>query len=242
MLIVEGLKMPELRRPLLLDLYCCAGGAAVGYHRAGFEVIGVDIEPRPHYPFEMWVMDALSLDYERLLMFDAIHASPPCQAYTSITSGARKRGKEYPDLYRQTKAMLEATGRPYIIENVPGSPAKGIGLCGTMFGLKVMRHRIFESNIKLELPSTRCSCHEHRIGEGFVTVAGDSSTKAQGLAALAIDWPMSKWECNQAIPPAYTEFLGQQLLTSLMSGPAINLVPMKQQRQFYIQAELPLYA
>src|SRR5579863_7270873 len=131
----------------ILDLCCCAGGAAVGYARAGFEVVGVDIDPQPHYPFEFWQMDALRLNYAQLLTFDAIHASPPCQGYCTVTSSARRRGVVYPDIYRPIKRMLVASGLPYIIENVPGSPARNaVKLCGTQFGLKVYRHRLFESN------------------------------------------------------------------------------------------------
>lgn len=205
-----------MQRFRLLDLCCCAGAASVGYHRTGFEVVGVDIEPRPHYPFEFWQRDALTLTYDDLMQFDAIHASPPCQGYCTITASARKRGKEYPDLYAPIKAMLVASGLPYVIENVPGSPLRGaVGLCGTMFGLGVMRHRLFESNVPLALPLTPCTCKQHRIGEGFVTVAGDLSSKADAMAGMRIDWPMSKWEVNQSIPPAYTEFVGRQLIAHL---------------------------
>jgi DNA (cytosine-5)-methyltransferase 1 len=201
-------------KPRMLDLYCGAGGAAVGYARAGFDVTGVDLVEQPDYPFAFWHGDALALDYEKLLSFDAIHASPPCQAYCSITSSARKRGLIYPDLYARTKSMLIAAGLPYIIENVPGSPSRNaIKLCGTMFGLGVFRHRLFESNVRLQLPAVHCSCYQNRIGAGFVTVAGDSSTKAEGFEGMGIDWRMSKKQLNEAIPPAYTEFLGRQLMS-----------------------------
>ncbi len=207
--------------PRLLDLCCCAGGGAVGYHRAGFEVVGVDIEDQPNYPFEFWRMDALRLTYEQLLTFDAIHASPPCQSYTTITSSARRRGVTYPDIYRQVKTMLVATGKPYIIENVPGSPARNcIKLCGTQFGLRVFRHRLFESNFALQLPDIPCTCKKVYIGQsGYVTVAGSSSTKSEGLAAMKIDWPMLKDELNEAIPPAFTEFVGRQMISILDANP-----------------------
>jgi DNA (cytosine-5)-methyltransferase 1 len=202
-------------KPRLLDLYCGAGGAGVGYARAGWDVTGVDLIAQPDYPFTFWRGDALALDYEKLLAFDAIHASPPCQAYCTITSSARKRGIVYPDLYARTKSMLVASGLPYIIENVPGSPSRNaIKLCGTMFGLGVFRHRLFESNIRMQLPATACTCYKNKIGEGFVTVAGDSSTKAEGAAGMGIDWHISKRQLNEAIPPAYTEFLGRQLMSS----------------------------
>lgn len=200
-------------KPRLLDLYCGAGGAAVGYSRAGWDVTGVDLVAQPDYPFAFWKGDALALDYEKLLSFDAIHASPPCQAYCTITSSARKSGMVYPDLYLKTKAMLVASGLPYIIENVPGSPSRNaIKLCGTMFGLGVFRHRLFESNVRLQLPATACTCYKNRIGDGFVTVASDSSTKSEGAAGMGIDWHISKRQLNEAIPPAYTEFLGRQLM------------------------------
>jgi DNA (cytosine-5)-methyltransferase 1 len=197
----------------LLDLCCGLGGAATGYARAGFTVTGVDVVPQPDYPFEFWQMDALTLDYEKLLTFDAIHASPPCQAYSKSTAVVRQRGKVYPDMYQPFKRMLIASGKPYVIENVPGSPARGIGLCGTMFNLGVFRHRIFESNVPLRLPEQRCSCSSHRIGDGYVTVAGDACTKLEALAAMGIDWPVSsKEQLVEAIPPAYTEWIGLQLI------------------------------
>lgn len=205
----------------MLDLCCGLGGAAVGYARAGFKVTGVDLLPQPDFPYEFWCMNALALDYEKLRMFDFIHVSPPCQEYSRATAVPRKHGKSYPDLYRPFKAMLIASGKPYIIENVVGSPVKGIGLCGTMFGLGVFRHRIFESNIPLSLPATPCTCTSKRIGEGYVTVAGDASTKLEALAAMQIDWVSHKtlkWQVNQAIPPAYTEFLGKQAIEHLAPG------------------------
>jgi hypothetical protein len=202
--------------PKLLDLYCGAGGCGVGYSRAGFEVVGVDIQPRPHYPFEFWQMDALAVTYEQLAGFDAIHASPPCQGYCTITSSARRRGIVYPDLYHQTKSMLVASGKPFIIENVVGSPARNaVKLCGTQFGLAVFRHRLFESNFALTLPQTPCTCHRKNIGKGYFTAVGDSSRKSEMLAAMSIDWKMSKKEVAEAIPPAYTEFLGRQLISIL---------------------------
>lgn len=199
----------------ILDLFSGAGAAGMGYYRAGFEVVGVDIEDRPTYPFEFWRMDALDLDYEKLDLFDVIHASPPCQQYSRSTALARRRGKTYPDLYQPVKAMLVAAGKPYVIENVMGSPVRGIGLCGTMFGLGVFRHRVFESNIPLQLPEQRCVCSQRRIGKGYVTVAGDSCTKLEALGAMGIHWRMSKDEVTQAIPPAFTEFIGRQIYEKL---------------------------
>jgi len=193
----------------LLDLFCGAGGAAVGYWRAGWDVTGVDLAPQPFYPFEFIQGNALALDYKFLMRFDAIHASPPCQQYSSGSALARKRGKVYPDLIHPVRAMLKAYGGPYIIENVVGAPVHGIGLCGTMFGLGVRRHRIFESNVTLPLPETPCTCYEHR-GE-FVTVAGEQYRKGDGAAAMGIDWPIDKHQLTEAIPPAYTQYLGEEL-------------------------------
>lgn len=204
----------------LLDLFCGLGGASVGYARAGFDVVGVDIERQPDYPFEFWRLDALALDYERLLSFDAIHASPPCQQYSRASALSRRAGVAYPDLYAPTKRMLIASGLPYIIENVVGSPVKGIGLCGTMFGLAVFRHRVFESNVWLELPATPCTCSQKRIGQGYITVAGNSARKAEAAAAMGIDWVADsrKHQLFQAIPPAFTEYLGKQLFERIRTG------------------------
>jgi DNA (cytosine-5)-methyltransferase 1 len=200
-------------RPRILDLFCGGGGAGVGFFYAGFDVVGVDLNDQPFYPFEFIKADALSLDYEFLMSFDAIHASPPCQQYSTGGALARKRGKQYPDLFRPVHRMLTAAGLPYVIENVVGSPAQGIGLCGSMFGLGVRRHRIFQSNVPLTLPDTPCTCSDHH-GE-YITVAGSSFTKNEGALAMGIDWPIDKFQLKEAIPPAYTEHIGKQLIAHL---------------------------
>lgn len=206
------------RQLIILDLFCCGGGAAMGYKRAGFQVIGVDIDPQPNYPFDFWQMDALSLNYEQMLMFDVIHASPPCQQYSRSTAMQRKHGKVYPDLFEPTKRMLIASGKPYVIENVQGSPIRGgLGLCGTMFELGVFRHRLFESNIPLFAPVMPCTCSAECIDKvNYFTVAGNMCTKAQGLPAMGIDWSMTRYQMNQAIPPVYTEFVGKQIYEHLV--------------------------
>src|SRR5690348_13600467 len=150
-----------MSRPKLLDLFCGAGGAAMGYHRAGFDVVGVDIKPQPRYPFEFHQGDALDPTYRDpwfepwwIDTFNAIHASPPCQAYTK----ARKlQGKEHPDLIGPTRELLKATGLPYVIENVPGAPlVDPVVLEGQMFeGLATQRARWFETNWPLEVPFLR---------------------------------------------------------------------------------------
>ncbi len=220
-------------RPRLLDLFCGAGGAAMGYYRAGFDVVGVDIEPQPHYPFEFYRKDALEhlavLNASSIYgwAFDAIHASPPCQAYSDLQ---RRSGWEYPKLIEPVREVLEATRLPYIIENVPEAPLKfPVILCGTMFpGLRVIRHRGFESNSPLFAPPHRQShplvfTHDKRKGHyglldqgvDFVQVTGGGNcTVANKRDAMGIDWMTGK-ELNEAIPPAYTEYIGHRLMEYL---------------------------
>jgi DNA (cytosine-5)-methyltransferase 1 len=216
-------------RPRLLDLFCGAGGAAVGYHRAGFDVVGVDIVPQPHYPFEFVQDDALVYLSERdglHLPFDAIHASPPCQAYSSLT-GRWARQHLHPDLVAVTRELLQATGLPYVIENVEGAPLENPArLCGSWFGLDLHRHRLFETN--WALMSTPCSHHWQRprfrsldkrqkipaavVGvHGHLNYAGERELREQ---AMGIDW-MTPAELVEAIPPAYTELIGHQLLQTV---------------------------
>ena len=211
--------------PRLLDLFCGAGGAAMGYSRAGFEVVGVDIKPQPHYPFEFHQADALEYVSEHGREFDAIHASPPCQAYSSAT----RVPSDHPDLYGPTRTALIAAGLPYVIENVMGAPYdSGVLLCGSMFGLEadgewLQRHRNFETSWFMFQPA-----HHHRRGRP-ATVTGNSFTRevsewdhsrqvpfplAQRL--MGIDWT-TRDELGQAIPPAYTEWIGRALLAALTS-------------------------
>jgi DNA (cytosine-5)-methyltransferase 1 len=214
-------------KPRLLDLFCGAGGAAMGYHRAGFEVVGVDINPQPHYPFEFHQADALAFIEEGMLtqgdywtgqvgFFDAIHASPPCQAYSWA---AKRWNVERADLVEPTRDLLQATGLPYVIENVIGAPLyQPLTLCGTQFGLEVIRHRLFESNVMLMAPGVKCR-HEGSVKDGtYVTVAGHGGDNIKGRGsraakqrAMGIDW-MTDAELNEAIPPAYTEWIGRQLI------------------------------
>jgi DNA (cytosine-5)-methyltransferase 1 len=141
------------KKPRLLDLFCCAGGAGVGYSRAGFEVVGVDINPQPRYPFEFVQADALNLDADFIATFDAIHASPPCQSYSDL---AKRNGNahEWPRLIEPVRELLVSTGLPYVIENVDGAPLiDAVVLCGTMFPrLRVLRHRLFEANFTILTP------------------------------------------------------------------------------------------
>ncbi len=207
-------------RPRLLDLFCGAGGAAVGYHRAGFDVVGVDIKPQPHYPFEF--IQANALDYLRGVnavgggTFAAIHASPPCQAFTT----ARViHGNEHPDLLTPTRELLQATELPWVIENVPGAPMRiDLVLCGTAFPeLRVRRHRWFEFSDPSIAPALVHCCNHSRktvpvFGHGGHIYHGVEDWKE----SMGIDW-MNRDELSQAIPPAYTELIGHQLLAHIRS-------------------------
>jgi DNA (cytosine-5)-methyltransferase 1 len=209
---------PPTGRPVILDAFSGAGGAAVGYHRAGFDVVGVDIRPQPRYPFAFEQGDAIEFIRRHGREFDAIHSSPPCQAHTKCRA---LWGREYADLIPQTRAALVATGRPYVIENVENAPLLSpIVLCGTMFGLKVYRHRKFESSVFLMAPPHPAR-HPVRMPrantpgpDGYICVAGHFSPLATGRTAMGIPW-MSRDELSQAIPPAYSEFVGSQLLRAL---------------------------
>lgn len=220
-------------RPLLADLYCCAGGAALGYHRAGFEVVGIDIDHQPRYPFDFVKADVAELTPRWLQGFDAIHASPPCQHYSNL---AKRNGNadDWPDLVPSTRTLLEATGRPWVIENVVGADLHDpVMLCGQMFpGLRVYRHRLFESSEDLSAPvheSHRQLCytrdkrkaHYGRLDEmkAFVMVnGGGNSSKAAAADAMGMSPELTKHELNEAIPPAYTEYIGRQLIEAVRSN------------------------
>jgi DNA (cytosine-5)-methyltransferase 1 len=194
----------------------------MGLHRAGFEVVGFDLAPQPRYPFEFHQRDAFGMD---LGGFDAIWASPPCQAYTPLR--ARYPDKVYPDLIPATRAMLTDSDLPWIIENVMPAPiARDVVLCGTMFDLRVYRHRKFESPFLFMCVVPEHPKHKHRTGSGhgqtqrkahylagnFVTVTGNVGSYAG--EAMGIDWMLGR-ELSQAIPPAYSEYLGKQLMAVL---------------------------
>lgn len=201
----------------------------MGYYRAGFDVVGVDINPQPNYPFEFFRMDAiewLQSAADNGTRFDAIHASPPCQRYTTLARGNNANVDDYPDLVPPCRELLQEIGLPYVIENVPTAPLiDPITLCGEMFGLGVIRHRVFESNINLTEPAHikhRGRVAGCRHGEWFdgpyFAVYGDGGGKgtvAQWQTAMGIDWTDVRKEIAEAIPPAYAEFIGAQLIQAL---------------------------
>ncbi|OBJ40302.1 hypothetical protein A5630_25460 [Mycolicibacterium mucogenicum] len=208
-----------MTRPLLLDLFCCAGGAGMGYCRAGFDVVGVDIDPQPNYPFEFHQGDALKFLLEHHREFDALHGSPPCQAFTNAQ---RIQGNDHPDYVTPTRAAFELIGKPWVIENVPGAPLiDPVELCGCMFpGLKTYRPRLFETSFPVTQPKHR----EHvaktakmgrppKDGE-FMHVVGNFSGVDKGREAMGIDW-MTRDELREAIPPVYSEFIGHRLMQQL---------------------------
>jgi DNA (cytosine-5)-methyltransferase 1 len=207
--------------PRLLDLFCGAGGASMGYHRAGFDVVGVDITPQPNYPFEFHQGDAMTFPLEG---FDAIHASPPCQSFTAYRRKGMGVGDGYPDLIEPTRARLAAAGVPYVIENVEGAPLeKPIRLCGSTFGLDVRRHRLFESNAPLVAPACEHGWQTPRFPAATNRAPNSRRTVEVGVwriplevqqRAMGITW-MPLEDLTEAIPPAYTEWVGRQLVIAL---------------------------
>ncbi len=220
---------------VMLDTFCKAGGATKGYQRAGWYVVGIDIEPQPRYCGDEFIQaDALEFIATRGREFDAIHASPPCQKYSSLT---RVHGHEHADLIPPVRTLLQRAGVPYVIENVPGAPLRApITLCGSMFGLgaicrdgrwrQLRRHRLFESP-DLEfalLPSCAhagepLGVYGHGGGQAKTVWNGGRNrgymgTREERRQAMAIDW-MDHAELSQAIPPAYTEWIGRQLMAPL---------------------------
>jgi DNA (cytosine-5)-methyltransferase 1 len=223
-------------RPRLLDLFCGAGGCSVGYARAGFQVVGVDNAPQPRYPYEFVQADALTFPLDG---YDVIHASPPCQLFSQATS--KEARDNHPDYLRPILDRLREHGGLWVVENVPGAPMPGaLTLCGSEFGmaaidrdgreLRLRRHRLFLSSVLL-MGAGGCHCandrHYKRIGGvyggGSVDRARARNTRRGGYtphrlvraALLGIDWPMTEREVNQAIPPAYTQHIGEQLLAHL---------------------------
>ena len=223
-------ELPDLtayRRPLLADLYCGGGGCAVGYARAGFEVIGVDWRRMPDYPFECYRGNVLDIPADWLRCFDVIHASPPCQAFTRLrtrTMGPDLQGRlfdPHADYLTPTLAMLRTLEVPWIVENVPGAPmpADSVTVCGSAFGLAVRRHRLFASSLPLE--GTACRHAEQGravgvFGHGGGTIKGQTIARGETAGeAMGIDWTTDQDVLANAIPPAYTEWIGAQVIRAL---------------------------
>ncbi|MFE0369518.1 DNA cytosine methyltransferase [Streptomyces tendae] len=213
------------RRPRVLDLFCCAGGAGMGYYRAGFDVVGVDIRARPNYPFEFHQGDALEFAHAHVQEFDLVHASPPCQHSCTLTKGTNK-GREYIDLIPATRELFAWYGVPSVVENVQGSQLRrDLVLCGEMFGLGVLRHRYFE------IDYWRGDRRPHQPHRGYVRglrhgvwrdgpyiaaygKGGGKGTVREMQQAMDIHWTDVHEELTEAIPPAYTEYIGNEFLTT----------------------------
>jgi DNA (cytosine-5)-methyltransferase 1 len=204
-------------RPRLLDLYCGQGGAGMGYHQAGFDVKGVDLKRQTRYPFEFFCADAVEYVRRYGALFDLIHASPPCQFGTDCQ---RIQGNEHPNLIPATREALVRTGKPYVIENVPGAKDHLIDpvmLCGAMFpGIEVYRHRYFESNVTLKAPEHPPHVHPQvKMGRApkpgeWVQAVGNFSGVQQAREAMSVPW-MNRDGIRECIPPAYTEWIGRQV-------------------------------
>lgn len=216
-----------MTRPRLLDLFCGAGGAAEGYHRAGFDVVGIDINPQPNYPFEFIRAEGnwhrSWLEPWQVRGYSAIHASPPCQAFTAYRRRGAGVGDSYPDLIGEMRQILIKTGLPWVMENVPGSPVQPmVQLCGSSFGLDVRRHRWFETNVPMMSPP--CAHGLQRVPRFAHATNRKNLRRTVEIGvwriplpvqqqAMGIDW-MTLDELSEAIPPAYTEYIGEQLLAA----------------------------
>ena len=219
-----------MNRPRLLDLFCGAGGAAMGYSRAGFDVVGVDIKPQAHYPFEFVQGDALmaltAAAFAEFGPIAAVHASPPCQDYSKAL---RHTTRGYPRLIDPVRSSLAVSGVPWIIENVPGAPlpaqdtidgAHGVELCGTMFGLPFWWHRLFETSSPVSAPRG-CDHSVQPMNPHRAVRPGGRTVEAAWRDAKGVGW-MNRHEGREAIPPAYTEHIGAQLMDVLTATEAAS--------------------
>ncbi|MEV7670227.1 SAM-dependent methyltransferase [Streptomyces sp. NPDC088752] len=206
-------------RPLLLDAFCCQGGAAAGYAAAGFDIVGVDIAPQPRYPYRFIQADAVAFIREHGARFTFIHASPPCQHDSECQ---RIQGNTHPDLIAPTRAALESTGRPWVIENVGGAVPKLRGpvmLCGAMFGLETYRHRYFETG-GWTLTAPGHPAHvapQAKMGRPippgyYGQFVGNFSGVDHARRIMGVPW-MNRDGIRECIPPAYTQAIGTQFLT-----------------------------
>lgn len=216
-------------RPIMLDLFCCAGGAAVGYHRAGFRVIGFDIDPQRNFPFEFRQADAIQILEDLVTlgpMWDgrpvaAVHASPPCQRYSAMSKCRPEIAEKYPDLVAPVRELLAQLPECLtVIENVPGAPLrKDLELCGTMFDRELYRHRIFETNFVVGQPEhpehlIPASKAGHWKPGTIMSVSGHIAPIAHARKIMDIDWT-NRHELAESIPPYYTQYIGEQILAHL---------------------------
>ncbi|WP_406468001.1 DNA methylase [Streptomyces sp. NBC_01594] len=226
-------------RPALLDLFCCAGGTAMGYNRAGFKVTGVDIADRPNYPFTFHRADALEylaalIASGEIEQYEAVHTSPPCQAGCALTVGtnaSRGWGRTHVQLIPELRSLLDATGLPYVIEQPNGkAPVRpDLRLCGEMFGLGVLRHRVFELGGEWSVPQPA-----HRPHRGYVRgyrhgvyrdgpyvaaygAGGGKASIAEMQQAMGITWTDVREELTEAVPPDYTELIGSARIVSMQT-------------------------
>jgi DNA (cytosine-5)-methyltransferase 1 len=217
-------------KPKLLDLFCAAGGAGMGYSLAGFDIVGVDNKPQPHYPFEFVLADALDYLVNRWRDFDAIHASPPCQRYSKATNNLwAGKVESHPDLISELRDILISTGKPYIIENVRKAPVKtNLMLCGTMFNLRIAKHRYFETNFMPFVLLPPCDHSDVYDPWNGVGRTAEKYRQAQGTPWIPSQGGASRkmgvtGDVSNAIPPAYTEFIGSHLRACLTPHGADSL-------------------
>lgn len=205
-------------KPRLLDLFCCQGGASAGYIMAGFDVVGIDIDPQPRYPYSFIQGDAVAYLREQGPEFDAVHASPPCQGYSNAQ---RIQQRNHPMLIEVVRELLDELGKPYVIENVAGAPLKApIELCGTSFALRTYRHRLFESNVTLHQPPHQPHLRQQvkmgrPVREGdFYQAVGNFSNVGYARDDMGVTW-MNRDGIRECIPPVYAKHVGRHLIEAL---------------------------